>query len=173
MADDYATALATIRSQVYACLALGPEALAGLTLEPGPAAGGHSVLDATWVERHPPLGEDWRLEVGIEYAGPLGEELVLGRRMVGGALHDLARATRRLRTLLDDGRDPDLGLVAPGALEGHRGCLAGEARALVWRALARHSQEVADATRATLAPHAAALAAAGLPGPADDGAPDT
>ena len=153
-------------------LTLGPAALAYATLEPQARGNAHTTLDRAWAERHPMTSRTWRAQVLIAYAGPIGEELVLGVRMLG-AEHDLTVATRHLRDALDEGLDPDIGLVAPSVLESRRTHLAREGRSLVWSAVLRASRAAEAETRALLEPRRAviervadALAAAGtLAGP--------
>ncbi len=137
-------------------LTLGPAALGYATLEPQARGNPHTTLDAAWTERHPLTSRTWRAQVLIAYGGPIGEELVLGARMLG-AEHDLTVATRHLCEALDEGLDPDLGLVAPSVLESRHTRLAREGRSLVWSAVLRTSRAIEAATWALLRPQRAVI----------------
>lgn len=137
-------------------LTLGPAALGYATLEPQARGDAHTTLDGAWAERHPLTSRTWQAGVLIAYAGPIGEELVLGLRLLG-AEHDLTVATQRLREALDQGLDPDLGLVAPSVLESRHSSLAREGRSLVWSAVLRASRAAEGETRALLGPHRAVI----------------
>ena len=141
----------------FAYHTFGPAALGMVTLEPHGRGHAHTALDEAWVERHPRSSLTWRAEVGLSYAGVLGEELVLGSRLLG-AERDLVAATQRLREVLNEGLDQELGLVAPSALESQHHRLAREGRSLIWASVVRQSRAIEAETRATLAPYRAAIA---------------
>jgi SpoVK/Ycf46/Vps4 family AAA+-type ATPase len=137
-------------------LTLGPAALGYVTLEPQARGNAHTTLDAAWVERHLLTTRTWRAQVLIAYAGPIGEELVLGVRTLG-VEHDLTVATGHLRDALDEGLDPEIGLVAPSVLESRHTRLAREGRSLVWSAVLRTSRAVEAETWALLRPRRAVI----------------
>ena len=74
-----------------------------------------------------------------------------------GAEHDLTVATRHLRDALDEGLDPEIGLIAPSVLESRHTRLAREGRSLVWSAVLRTSRAVEAETWALLRPQRAVI----------------